>query len=284
MITSASLPIGVFDSGLGGLTVLKALKSRFPDENYLYLGDTARLPYGAKSSATIWKYFEQNCRKLEELGIKALVVACNSASSAWLERRNLNARFSENQTYESSAVTVLNVIEPGAQRAIEKTKTKKIGVIGTQATIQGEAYTKALKSLDPEVMVFSQACPLLVPLVEEGWVDDPLTNLVLHRYLQQFAQQGVDTLILGCTHYPVLKVAIQKVVGSGVELIDSAEAIAQQLAFEFSQKRIEKNMASRSEQLELLTTDEPTHFFHQAQQLIQPWAFTAMKWIDLAGV
>jgi glutamate racemase len=209
--------IGVFDSGVGGLTVLNALKHRWPAENFVYLADTARLPYGSKSLHTIHQYSEQNIRVLQKFKVKAVVVACNSASTALLE------------SPLKSSIPILNVVEPGARKAIETSPSKRIGVLGTRATVASEAYPKAILKLAPEAFVVQQPCPLWVPLVEEGWIDDPLTNLIVYRYVGGLAHHNLDTLILGCTHYPALKTAISKAVGPAIHLVDSSQGMIEDL-------------------------------------------------------
>ena len=209
--------IGVFDSGVGGLTVLRALKRRWPAENFVYLADTARLPYGSKSLHTIHQYAEQNIRYLQKFAMKAVVTACNSASTAILEMPL------------KTTLPVLNVVAPGARVAVRASKTQRIGVLGTRATVLSEAYPHAIRKIAPEAHVVQQPCPLLVPLVEEGWLDDPVTNLIVYRYVNQFAREQVDTLILGCTHYPALRAAIQKAVGPEVQLVDSAQGLIEDL-------------------------------------------------------
>ena len=210
--------IGVFDSGIGGLTVLHQIIETLPHENTVYLGDTARAPYGTKSMDTVLRYSYENSDFLVEKGVKILVVACNTSTAIALHR--LKARL---------AVPVIGVIEPGVRRAIKSSKNKRIGVIGTEATIQSSAYTHALKSADPAVEVYSRACPLFVPLVEEGWTDNEVVEMTAKAYLEGFKQSGIDTLILGCTHYPLLKRAIRKFMGRGVRLIDSAEETAKEV-------------------------------------------------------
>lgn len=210
--------IGVFDSGVGGLTVLRALRERWPHENFVYLADTARLPYGSKSLHTIHQYCAQNIKFLSKFGVKAAVVACNSASTAILEQP-LN-----------TSLPVFNVVQPGARKAVETSSSGRIGVLGTRATVLSEAYPHAVRKLKPEAEVFQQPCPLLVPLVEEGWLDDPVTNLIVYRYLGHLLQKPIDTLILGCTHYPALRASIQKVTGPAVTLVDSAMGLAEDLA------------------------------------------------------
>lgn len=209
--------IGVFDSGVGGLTVLKALRERWPSENFIYLADTARLPYGSKSLTTIHNYVGQCLRFFSRFPLKAVVVACNTASTAILEHPI---------PYD---VPVLNVVHPGARKAVELSDGGRIGVLGTRATVFSEAYPHAIRKLKPEVTVFQQACPLWVPLVEEGWVDDPVTNIIVYRYVSMVLREQVDTLILGCTHYPVLAAAIRKAAGPGVKLVDSSMGLIEDL-------------------------------------------------------
>jgi glutamate racemase len=211
----ASNPIGVFDSGVGGLTVVRALMERLPFEDILYFGDTARVPYGVKSAETITGYARQITEFLLRRNVKLLIIACNTmAAVAYEAIANL------------STVPVLDVIDAGARAAANVTRTKTIGVIGTPATINSNAYTRAIHSHDNQIRVFSQACPLFVPLVEEGWFDHPVTRLTADEYLKPVLAEGVDTLVLGCTHYPLLKPLLQEVAGPEIRLIDSAEAMA----------------------------------------------------------
>ena len=211
--------IGVFDSGIGGLTVLHQIIEALPSENTVYFGDTARAPYGTKSMETVLRYSYENSDFLVEKGVKLVVVACNTSTAIALHQ--LKVRL---------AVPVVGVIEPGVRRAISSTKNKKIGVIGTEATIQSGAYTHALKAADAGVEVYSRACPLFVPLVEEGWTDNEVVEMTAKVYLEGFKRSGIDTLILGCTHYPLLKRAIRKLMGRNVRLIDSAEETAKEVA------------------------------------------------------
>jgi glutamate racemase len=210
--------IGVFDSGVGGLTVLRALKERWPSEKFIYLADTARLPYGSKSSTTISHYVEQCVAFLRRYDLKSIVVACNSASTALLERPL------------QSDVPIFNVVEPGARKAVQTSVSGRIGVLGTRATVYSEAYPRAIRKLKSESEVFQQPCPLFVPLVEEGWFDDPITSLIVFRYVSTVIQYKVDTLIMGCTHYPVLKAAIHKAAGPGVSLVDSSHGLIEDLS------------------------------------------------------
>jgi glutamate racemase len=213
-----SRPIGVFDSGVGGLTVLSALRERFPAEDFVYLGDTARLPYGTKSATTVQRYAVNAAAHLEGHGIKLLVVACNTASSYALD------------ALESAAsIPVVGVVEPGVRAAIA-TGAGRVGVIGTEGTIRSNAYQDTLAGRAPTVEVDAAACPLLVPLAEEGWGDHPITDQVASLYLAPLLDWGVQTVILGCTHYPLLRPSLQRVVGRDVRLVDSAQAVAETVA------------------------------------------------------
>jgi glutamate racemase len=208
--------IGVFDSGFGGLTVLKALLEVIPDADYLYFGDTARLPYGSKSVETVARYACEAARFLEQQGAELLVVACNTATALALE-----------QIRQAATVPVLGVIEPGAERALATSRSRRVVVIGTDATISSHAYQKALAALQIEAR--EKACPLLVPLVEEGWVEHPVTEQVARIYLGEAFSDGfssADVLLLGCTHYPLLKPVLHRVVPPNVTLVDSAESVA----------------------------------------------------------
>mgnify|MGYP001252299270 CR=1 FL=1 len=211
--------IGVFDSGVGGLTVVRALMERLPFEKIIYFGDTARVPYGIKSVETISLYARQIAEWLLRENVKLLIVACNTMAAV--------AR----QVIEDlSPVPVLDVIDAGANSAIAATQAGYVGVIGTLATINSNAYARAIHRHDPEIRIFSQACPLFVPLVEEGWLDHPATRLTAREYLKPVLCHNIDTLVLGCTHYPLLKPLLQEVAGPGIQLVDSAEAMADQAA------------------------------------------------------
>ena len=217
----ANLPIGIFDSGVGGLTVYRALHERLPDERFVYLGDTARVPYGTKSLATVERYAIENSKFLEAHGIKLLVVACNTASALALPAIR-----------EAINVEVVGVIEPGARAAVEVAGQNLIGVIATEATVQSAAYARAIHEIDPDAAVIERACPLFVPLAEEGWVDNEVTRSVAHHYLRdlQNDSRGVlGALVMGCTHYPILRTVIGAAVGDKVQLIDSGEATAREV-------------------------------------------------------
>jgi glutamate racemase len=208
-------PIGVFDSGIGGLTVAAALQNLLPSENIFYLGDTARVPYGGKSRRTVERYSIEIGGLLLAERAKIIVVACNTASALAVPRMK-----------EMFKVPVQGVVAPGAAAAVASTKNKTVGVIGTRATIASGAYEHAINSLDADIRVISVACPLLVPLIEEGMFEDKVTDLMLARYLAPLLSAGIDTLVLGCTHYPLLREAIARTAGPGVTLVDSAENCA----------------------------------------------------------
>jgi len=212
-----SKSIGIFDSGIGGLTVYKAIKSSMPDEKVIYLGDTARLPYGSKSPKTIKKFSEQNSHFLISKHVKIIVIACNSSSS-----------YAESFLQEKLDIPVIGVISPGSEAAVTS-GNKQIGVIGTSATISSGAYEKAILERISDAKVISRDCPLFVPLVEEGWIDHEVTKLVAQEYLLPLKDKGIKTLVLGCTHYPVLKKVIGNVMGESITLIDSAEVIAKKV-------------------------------------------------------
>lgn len=264
----AAAAIGVFDSGLGGLTVLRELAHRFPDENFIYLGDTARLPYGSKSPETIRKYSEQNISFLRSLNVKAIVIACNSASTQMRE-----------EAFEG--LPIYNVIDPGARTALSKSNTKRIGILGTRATVDSGAYQETLKALDVKSQFFAQACPLFVPLAEEGWDQDPITNLIVFRYLQIVLQNQVDVLIMGCTHYPLLKNAISRAAGSSIELVDSGEAMADWLQSDFNSGRLKAHANNPDRKIEILTTDYSKHFSELGARILKPLQASSVRIVDL---
>ena len=249
---SDSRPIGVFDSGVGGLTVAAALGRRLPAESILYLGDTARLPYGTKSEQTVARYTQTNVDFLVGRGVKAVVVACNTASA--LALRHLD-----------TALPVWGVIAPGARRAAA-VSAGRVGVIATESTIRSDAYAAALRRLRPELDVRSQACPLLVPLVEEGWLDDPVTTEIVRRYLEPVLEAGIDTLVLGCTHYPLLVPLIEKVVGPDVRLVDSAEAVALEVGSELERLGLEAR--GRQGEDHVCVTDAAERFTRLAKEIL----------------
>jgi len=250
-IRNPNLPIGIFDSGVGGLTVYRALHEELTNERFIYLGDTARVPYGTKSLTTVERYAVENAQFLAEHGVKLLVVACNTASALALPaiRQALN-------------IDVVGVIGPGARAAVAGSKEsngKRIGVIATESTVQSGAYTKAIERVDPNAVVIERACPLFVPLAEEGWVDDEVARTVAESYLSDL-RSNIDTLVLGCTHYPILRSVIQKTVGEQVELIDSGEATAREVKSLLKEKNLDRSSPGTGA-LERHLCDDLDHFY-----------------------
>lgn len=248
---NSSLSIGIFDSGVGGLTVFKAISKRLPHENLMYLGDTARLPYGTKSKATVERYAAHAAGKLVERGIKMLVIACNTASAVALPL--LRKTF--------APLPVLGVIEPGAQAAVAATHTGSIAVIATEATVKGGAYQNAIHALRPDARVSGRPCTLFVALAEEGWTDGPIAEAVCHRYLDNlfYGNSAPDTLVLGCTHFPMLKQAIRRATGRRISIVDPSASVAAAVERELaasSMLRTEKGAAARR----FMSTDNPERF------------------------
>lgn len=259
-------PVGIFDSGIGGLTVLAALERRLPGERFLYLGDTARLPYGTKSPETVTRYALRAASFLSAHDVKLLVVACNTASAAAL-----------GALVAALPIPVIGVVEPGARQAASVARSK-VGVIATESTIASGAYPRALQEVRATLAVVSQACPLFVPLAEEGWLDHPVTREVARIYLAPLAAARIDTLILGCTHYPLLRGAIAAVTGDGVRLVDSAEAVAERVAGELAARGLEGRGGGGHR---LLVTDAAARFDRIAG-LILHRAVSHLELIDLA--
>jgi len=254
---SDSRPIGVFDSGIGGLTVVKALRDLLPNENIFYLGDTARVPYGPKSPETVQRYALELAEMLMEKNAKALVVACNTVSSVALPL--LTQKF---------PVPVIGVIEPGARAALQTTHNRHIGVIGTRATIRSGAYEKALRAAASDVRVSSRACPLLVPLIEEGLLNDDVTDQMIMRYLEPLVADGIDTLVLGCTHYPLLTNAIARVVKRQIMLVDSAQNCARAVEETLDRQSLRAASPTSSE-LHVALTDAADNFLNVARDALQ---------------
>jgi glutamate racemase len=254
-MTNQDSAIGVFDSGIGGLTVLHQIIEALPRENTVYLGDTARAPYGTKSVETVLRYSFENSEFLVERGVKLVVVACNTSTAIALAELKIEL-----------SLPVIGVIEPGVRRAIANTKSKRVGVIGTEATIQSGAYTRSLKAVDPEIEVYSRACPLFVPLVEEGWTDNDVVEMTVKTYLGSLKQSGIDTLILGCTHYPLLKKAIRKFIGSGVRLVDSAEETAKEVESVLKKNAIARRIGKGTHSF--FVTDAPDRFIKVGRRFL----------------
>ncbi|MEP6708689.1 MAG: glutamate racemase [Verrucomicrobiota bacterium] len=254
---SVRRPIGVFDSGIGGLTVVSALRSLLPNENINYLGDTARVPYGGKSQPTVERYSLEIAAMLLAENAKTIVVACNTASALALPRLQ-----------ETLAVPVTGVVFPGAQAAVSATRNGHIGVIGTRATINSGAYERAIQSINREVRVTSHACPLLVPLIEEGWLNNDITDQMIHHYLNPLLRKGIDTLVLGCTHYPLLRPAFARILGPEISLVDSA----QNCAGAVRELLMRENLQTSSDTdgvLEVALTDPPDNFLQVARDALQ---------------
>lgn len=254
----SSLPIGIFDSGVGGLTVLRAVRRRLPGERVVYLGDTARVPYGTKSPSTIERYAVEDAAFLVEKGVKMIVVACNTASA--MSRERLRAEFD---------VPLLSVLGPGARMAARVTRTGRIGVIATEATVESGAYERAIRESTGEgaVEIFSRACPLFVPLVEEGETESQITRLMAEQYLAPLRDCRVDTLVLGCTHYPLLKGVIGETMGAGVTLVDSAEATAEEAAQVLERHGL-LNRESTAGKAEFYVTDAAKRFHRIAERIL----------------
>ncbi|MDT9546417.1 MAG: glutamate racemase [Chlorobium phaeovibrioides] len=242
-------PIGIFDSGVGGLTVLKAMQKLLPSEQLLYFGDTARVPYGTKSQVTIRRYAEDDTRILLRHQPKMIIVACNTVSALALDVVEKTA----------DPLPVLGVLEAGADLAVKITRNRRIGIIGTQATICSNAYARAITEASPDTEVFSTPCPLFVPLAEEGMLNNEATRLIAGEYLAPLLAEGIDTLVLGCTHYPILRTVIEKTAGPGVHIIDSAEAVAARAAAMLQNSAME---AARTEPPvpHLMVSDLPQKF------------------------
>ncbi|MBW0001242.1 MAG: glutamate racemase [Verrucomicrobia bacterium] len=253
----ASQPIGVFDSGIGGLTVVRALRELLPEEDIFYLGDTARLPYGGKDRATIERYSLEIAGLLLAENAKMIVVACNTASALALPRLQQTLR-----------TPVSGVIVPGARAAVQQTRNGKIGVLATRATVASAAYDQAIDAAAAGVEVISQACPLLVPLIEEAWLEDPVTREVLERYLNPLLAAGVDTLVLGCTHYPLLEPLIAEVAGPDVALIDSAFNCAAAVRQVLEEKGL-RNTRATPGNLQVALTDSFNPFLKTVEAVLR---------------
>jgi glutamate racemase len=267
------LPIGIFDSGVGGLTVLKAIRTELPNENLVYLGDTARLPYGTKSPLSIARYATQAAAKLQEQGIKLLVVACNTASAVALDALR----------EQMSPLTVIGVVEPGAEAAVTARPGGAHLVLATEATVRLGAYRRALEALDPAATVRESACELLVALAEEGWTDGRIASAIIERYLAEASDTAfrADTIILGCTHFPLLKGAIRAIVPDDVLIIDSASTTATVVAQALASRGLRGDQ-SEAGQLRFLATDGATRFARVGGQFLgQPLLYSDVEIVDL---
>lgn len=250
-------PVGVFDSGIGGLTVLREIFRELPGEGALYLGDTARVPYGIRSAETVARYSFESTDFLVGKGIKLLVVACNTVSAVSLEE--IKTRLS---------IPVIGVIEPGAKAAVAATKNKRVAVVGTEATINSGAYYRTIKTLDSEIDVTSLSCPLFVPLAEEGLTDDDIALLVTEKYLGKLRNIGIDTLVLGCTHYPLLKGVIAKIMGDKVTLVDSAIETVREIKEVLTRYDMYNNSTPEPSRL-FYVTDSPERFVKVGERFLK---------------
>lgn len=256
--------IGVFDSGIGGLTVLKELGRELPGEEFIYLGDTARLPYGTKSNEVIQRYTRENAEFLLARGIKMLVIACNTSSAVALA-----------EIERETSVPVIGVIEPGARAAVKVSRSAKIGVIGTEATIASGAYTRAIRALAPACEVYTRACPLLVPLVEEGWTEGEIAERTVEHYLASLKASGIDTLLLGCTHYPLLRELIGRVMGPRVKIVDSAVTTAAAVR---SRLRELRQLAPHGRgRQSFFVTETPERFIRVGRRFLGPAVESAVR-------
>lgn len=258
-------PIGLFDSGVGGLTVLRSIRHILPHENLIYFGDTARVPYGGKSRDTILRYSIENAEFLCDQGIKLLVVACNTASAYALPALE-----------QALSIPVIGVIESGVDAVLRASKSLRIAILGTQGTISSEAYQKRVKQRCPEAMVYAIPCPLFVPLIEENFIEHPAARLIVQEYLKALRHARVDALLLGCTHYPVLRDLIQEVVGEHVQIVDSASSCAERVVQKLSEMRaLRKSEGNPSRRY--YASDDPqkfglfaANFFGEAVEAVQP--------------
>lgn len=253
----SAAPIGVFDSGIGGLTVVRELVSQLPNEDVIYFGDTARVPYGPKSPDTVRRYSQEIASFLRNEGVKALVVACNTATAHALE--SLRHGFD---------LPVIGVIEPGSRAASRATRARHVGVIGTQGTIASGAYERAIHSVDDDIRVTARACPLFVPFAEEGWVDHRALELVAGEYLAPLTKVGIDALVLGCTHYPLLSRVISSTVGPDIALIDSAAETAAETARVLRDRNLEHPPRSDAASLRFIASDAPQQFLQLGQRFL----------------
>ena len=264
-------PIGVFDSGVGGLTVAREIMRQIPQERIVYFGDTARVPYGSKSTNTLIRYTRQIIRFLKTRGVKAIVVACNTASAVALEA-----------VRDELDIPIIGVVRPGARVAVEATRNKKIGIIGTETTVNSGMYVKLIQEIEPEAQVIGKACPLFVPLVEEGLLEDPVTDEIAQRYLSVLIDSGIDTLILGCTHYPLIRSTVGKVMGEKVALVNPAYETAIELKrlLEKNNMLQDKKPALGTNQYQFFVSDGAEKFQHFANTIFK-YGILAVKQINI---
>jgi glutamate racemase len=269
-MSAADQPIGVFDSGIGGLTVMQRLAQELPSESIVYFGDTARVPYGSKSAETVRRYAREASAFLLSRDIKMLVIACNTATA-----------HAEDVLRASLPVPVLGVIEPGARAAVQATRTGRIGVVGTAGTIGSGAYDIAVRRKLPDARVYAQPCPLFVPLVEEGWAEHPTARLVAAEYLSPLVDMDVDVLILGCTHYPLMRPLLAEVMGPAVTLVDSAEETAQDVHALLTEKKLLRTSALPP-RYTFVASDSPLRFRDVGRRLVGD-LISAVEQVDVEG-
>ena len=250
-------PIGIFDSGIGGLTVVREVSRQLPQENILYFGDTARVPYGSKSPKVVQLFARQDASFLYDKGVKSIIIACNTASAEAFDILQ-----------DDFDIPVIGVINPGARAASESTKNGKIGVIGTHGTISSGAYKKAIQDIDKSIEVTAAACPLFVPLVEEGWESKSTTRDIAREYLSPLIEGGIDTLILGCTHYPILKPVLQEIVSDKIILVDSAEATAGELKQILDEQGLGNSSQENTDKHSFYVSDFPFKFKEMAERFL----------------
>ena len=256
MVSGNAAPVGVFDSGIGGLTVAQEVIRQLPHESVIYFGDTARVPYGAKSPDTVRRYSREIAAYLDDQGVKSIVIACNTATAHALSVLR-----------DEMDMPVIGVVEPGARAAVAATTRGHIGVIGTVGTIKSGAYERAIRALNPDVLITVRACPLFVPLVEEGWMDHDATRLIAREYLAPMLEADIDTLVLGCTHYPLLKPLLADVLGPGVTLIDSAEETAAETARTLKSKHLAA-APDADPTYRFIASDDPLQFLQLGQRFL----------------
>ena len=259
-ILQSQAPIGVFDSGVGGLTVVREIMRQIPNEKIIYFGDTARVPYGSKSKETVTRFSKQIVRFLQTFQVKTIVVACNTASAYALE-----------ELEQATDIPVIGVLKPGAKTAAEVTKNGRIGVIATEATIGSQMYTKYIKELNKQVTIYGKACPLFVPLVEEGLWQDPVTDEIAKRYLTELIDIDIDTLILGCTHYPLIRSTLGRIMGDNVTLVNPAYETARELKELLADRKLLNQEAPKlgTNQYQFYVSDGAEKFKHFANSIIK---------------
>ena len=263
-------PIGVFDSGVGGLTVAREIMRNLPNEKIVYFGDTARVPYGSKSKETVLRYSRQIVRFLRTQDVKAIVIACNTASAMALE-----------EIQNEIDIPIIGVVKPGAKVAAETTKNNRVGVIGTSATVGTHLYRELIQEINPDIEVIEKSCPLLCPLVEEGWLKDPITDMVLTRYLDELIQDGIDSLILGCTHYPLLRSTINRLVGDGINLVNPAYETALRLGELLKERGIANQGHEEEEFPYRFFVSDMAERFTQFANTILPFDVSAAQMINI---